>query len=547
MKRPHRIAKNACCLLIVVLSTYYLLGQGNRPILVINQQIDSGEYYIYKDLQKSEQFYAIAKESAENIGGDSLLAKIYVGLGIIERLKGNYPATLEYYQQALAIHQQLNDIVSISADYHNIGVVFRFTEYFDKAKDYLLKSVQLRTQLKDSLQLGFSYVQLGIVYRNLEQFDSTAYYYKEAHQLFEALNNQDQIISVKGSWAALEYHRGNYESSIQLNLEGIAYLKTQTNAKKSSLPTRYYNLARNYEKLEDYAKAISYLDQAIVVAQEERYLESLSKYYRFRSRLYAKQEDYKIALTDYKQYKRYRDTVYDVEKIKDFTEQRVSLEYEQQQLADSLQFVATQEKLELLAQSERTKKNFYLLAFILLSIIGIAVWYWLKNKRKVTEIALEKQQLESELLEERLTNTEKEAERIVTENQYRLEQKKNLLQHLEQLTSLTKDYKVIKGLNALAHDMNLQLNEDEQRLFFEEHRDQFNITFEEKLIELYPALTKSEREMCQLIRMNKSIKEVMELKGVSSASIRSKRSRIRKKVGLSREQELTQFLRQLGT
>jgi len=45
--------------------------------------------------------------------------------------------------------------------------------------------------------------------------------------------------------------------------------------------------------------------------------------------------------------------------------------------------------------------------------------------------------------------------------------------------------------------------------------------------------------------MNKSITEIMELRNVSSSAIRSMRYRIRKKLGVSGEVKLEQFLQQL--
>ncbi|MEL6988489.1 MAG: hypothetical protein AAGK97_11755 [Bacteroidota bacterium] len=155
---------------------------------------------------------------------------------------------------------------------------------------------------------------------------------------------------------------------------------------------------------------------------------------------------------------------------------------------------------------------------------------------------LEKQQVEADLLQEKLQNTEKETSRIVAENQYRLEQKKNILNTLEELRKISKDERIIKELNALALGMNLQLTKEEQSLFFEENITHFNVSFEEKLIKQFPELTKGEREMCKLIRMNKSNKDIMNLKGVTSSSVRSTRYRIRKKLDLTKGEELERFL-----
>ena len=75
-----------------------------------------------------------------------------------------------------------------------------------------------------------------------------------------------------------------------------------------------------------------------------------------------------------------------------------------------------------------------------------------------------------------------------------------------------------------------------------ENVEQLDKAFDEKIRTLYPTLTKSEREVCALMRMNLSLKEVMTIRNVSLASIKSTRYRIRKKMGLKREQELEQVI-----
>lgn len=523
-------------------------GQKIMDVKSIVSQIDSGNHYLYIDASKADSFYTMAQKRAQDIQNDTLAAKTFVGFAVLSRLEGDYSEALISHQKALDIHVRLGDKRFIAGDYHNIGSLFRYTADFEEAKRYLLKAMYIREQMKassekDSVQLIISYTEVGVIYRMLNQLDSAAYFYDKAYEFSKQLNHQKMLISVNGNRASLEHYRENYQKAIELNLADISYLKTHQ--ENSSLTTRYNNIARAYNKLKNYPLAIEYISKAIDLCEKERYYKKLYTYYLFRSQLKRKKEEYKGAFSDYRRYKRYRDTVLNLEQVEKFTEQKVAFEFKQQQLADSLKFVAAQEKLELITQSERTQKKLYLTTSILLFIIGCISWILLKNKRKLTVIALKKQQAEASLLREHLRSTEKEAARIVAENEYKIEQKKNLLHYVNQIQQWTKDHRVNKALNSLALSMNMQLTKEEQRLFLEQNRDQFHTFFEENLIEQFPSLTKGERELCKLIRMNKSIKEIMELKSVSSDSVRSRRYRIRKKLGLSRDQELEQFLKQV--
>ncbi|MEM9887456.1 MAG: tetratricopeptide repeat protein [Bacteroidota bacterium] len=518
-------------------------GQEMLDAIAIQNQIDSGNYYIYSDVEKTASFYTTAQRAAEKIENDTLLAQTYVGFAVMARLKAQYSKALALHQKALDIHLRLNDQRFIAADYHNIGALFRYTEDFEQAKQYLRKGLLLREAIQDSSELPISYMQIGVVCRKMKQLDSAAYYYDRAYEIARARVDREMLVKVNGNRAALEHFKKNYQKAIEINLLNIPYLKANENS--YSLTTRYHNIARAYQKLDNYSLVIEYISKSIEIDQKEHYRKDLYKHLLLRSSMLRKQKDYRAALSDYRKYRKIRDTVQNLEQVEKFTAQKVAFEYEQQQLVDSLKNAAEQEKLVLSAKSERNQKNFYLITTILLFLTAGTIWYLLRSQRRFTTLELEKQQLEADLLQERLRSTEKEAERIVSENQYRTEQKRKLLHTIEELQKISKDQRIVKALNSLALGMNLQLTQEEQNLFYETSRDQFHSSFEAQLIAQFPILTKGEREICKLIRLNKSNKEIMELKGVTSASIRSTRYRIRKKLGLSRAQELEQFLKAL--
>jgi len=61
----------------------------------------------------------------------------------------------------------------------------------------------------------------------------------------------------------------------------------------------------------------------------------------------------------------------------------------------------------------------------------------------------------------------------------------------------------------------------------------------------YPSLTKSEREVCGLLRVNLSIKEVASIRNSTIDSIKSIRYRLRKKFNLDKNVELQNFIQSL--
>jgi DNA-binding CsgD family transcriptional regulator len=72
-----------------------------------------------------------------------------------------------------------------------------------------------------------------------------------------------------------------------------------------------------------------------------------------------------------------------------------------------------------------------------------------------------------------------------------------------------------------------------------------NHEFTSKLKSRYPALSKSEIQICQLLRLQLSTKEIATIKNISQDSMKVMRYRIRKKLVLKKEENLASFLQSL--
>lgn len=77
---------------------------------------------------------------------------------------------------------------------------------------------------------------------------------------------------------------------------------------------------------------------------------------------------------------------------------------------------------------------------------------------------------------------------------------------------------------------------------FETQFVQVHPDFYKRLFEKYPDLTSYEQRICAFLRMNLNTKEISSITGRSAKSIEVTRSRIRKKLNLSRRSNLSSFL-----
>ena len=90
---------------------------------------------------------------------------------------------------------------------------------------------------------------------------------------------------------------------------------------------------------------------------------------------------------------------------------------------------------------------------------------------------------------------------------------------------------------------NLSLDKDRER--FNSYVSELNRDFYFRLLSRYPNLTENEQRLCSLVRLNLSSKEMSSILNISTKSVEVNRHRLRKKMHLKREENLTELISKL--
>jgi len=214
--------------------------------------------------------------------------------------------------------------------------------------------------------------------------------------------------------------------------------------------------------------------------------------------------------------------------------------------------------------------NLSLVIFMIIIAVIAMIVYRLVNRR--VERSLQKQKLEEknkfrereQVLKEDALIAEKEMIRLRNEalNMEMIHKEKELanstmliIQKNEILTKLKNDLNKIR--NAIADEpmkneigstikrIGKEIDNEKQWQVFNTHVEQVHEALFKKLIEKYPDLTPRELSLCAYLRMNISSKEIATLMNISTRGVEISRYRIRKKLGLGRDENLTDFMLKL--
>ena len=173
---------------------------------------------------------------------------------------------------------------------------------------------------------------------------------------------------------------------------------------------------------------------------------------------------------------------------------------------------------------------------------------WQKEQEFIKATARQENEiisLKNEKLEYELQHKSQEMANLminfVRKNEILADIKEELFKIMAEIKGDT-DVKAKRMLVTLNNSIDSNMQSDDLLKRFEEQFDLVHNNFMKKLSEKHPDLTVNERKMCAFLKMNLSSKEIAPLLNLSVRGVETLRYRLRKKIGLEREENLLEYL-----
>jgi DNA-binding CsgD family transcriptional regulator len=171
---------------------------------------------------------------------------------------------------------------------------------------------------------------------------------------------------------------------------------------------------------------------------------------------------------------------------------------------------------------------------------------FLTREHKLKEEALiaekEMERLRNGALRQEMIHKEKE----LANSTMLLIKKNNILNKLQanlrSINSSISNEQAKNSINSLIKSIDKEIDNEKQWTVFNMHFEEVYEELFKKLKENYPDLSPRELNLCAYLRMNISSKEIATLMNISARGVEISRYRIRKKLRLDREANLTEFM-----
>lgn len=536
---------------------------------LVNALIDSSYALSYSDPDRAIAFANRALKLAEESDYPKGIARAHRELGYSQGVKGNFEVALEHHRTGISQNRQARDTVGMVSQMNDIGNLYKRQNQYEKALDYFFRALEFSEEIGMDRAIGSIVSNIGLSYFELDEVDKAEEFYHKALEINERLDDRHGMSINYNNLGLLHGDLGEYERALEYHLSALEI--RQELGYTIRIANSLNNIGRLYMQKERFEEALDYLNRALEVnGNRDPDLtsivhENMAKVYRssrqYDSALYHANQTLELSreygtslgmkvgyelLTDihdelgnYEEAYAYqqklmavKDSILNEEKARQINELQTKYETAQKEKEIAL--------LEKENQWEALMRNAFMVGLVLVIIIGFLVYNRQRLKINKNRTELENRRLKEQKLEQDLEFRNRQ----LTNHTLHLVQKNETMKELKDRISGMRKNNGVGGLqlqkleNMVDYSFNLDEDWEQFRMYFE----QIHTGFFDKLNEQYPDLTPNELRLAALAKLNLSIKETATIMAITPDSVKTARYRLRKKLDMKTEENLTEFL-----
>lgn len=315
---------------------------------------------------------------------------------------------LKYAEELIALSENENNYLYIFRGFYQKGNSYLFAGDLDLALKAFFKSSEAAIKDKNVVGEGFAYMAIADVYSEMGNAKNASIYYTKAIDLLrqtddtislasalfnagdEAFNNKDYDTSLAYfEESGALFLEEDYKPGLAYNLGNIGMVYAEQGKHELALKNinealdiledfeDYYAISEYltymsdiYLKRNDWQTALNYAIRSLNLAKKHGLKKQLSESNLKLSELYEHESQFPLALTHYKDFIAYRDTLINIENIEKAADLRTNYEVSQKQI-----------EVDLLNQQKRTQRVIVIaISIALVSLLIMAFGLIKRNK-----------------------------------------------------------------------------------------------------------------------------------------------------------------------
>lgn len=367
----------------VVDSLYLLVAKGNdtTQLMALNEL---SLIFSETDTQKGLELAFKSLKKAKILNSDKFLAYSFNRVGSVYDYKSMPDSAMLYYQNALSIFEKLKDRSGIASVYQNIGVLYYFQDEFAIALDNYQKALEIRLQTGEEKYISKIYNNIGATLRRLKKYDQAISYYQKALEIKLRQNDKTGIAGSYQNIAVAYEYKLDYNRALEFMKKAIEINSELKNY--SDLSSNYSGITQLYIDMLDYKSARQYCQLAIEKAKQSEAPDKLFNAYEVSWVLDTLTGDYKSALHNLYEARKYKSKIFNKEKTSAIEKLRIIYETEKKDNEIKILNVENETK-------NKQKKQLYLIIGLISLLLIVSLIFYSRKRKDNVMLTTQKQEI----------------------------------------------------------------------------------------------------------------------------------------------------------
>ena len=470
----------------------------------------------------------LAMDCTRNYGG------ALSNLGTLEGMKGNYPEALSYFIESRQIARSVNNSELLRSSLINISVANSLMNNHEEAISTSKEVLAISIREEDSLSIAYNLIIVAENFKEAELLDSAIYYNQEVVDYVKSHfadhpKYKSFIYEAYQNNAAIYYDKGSVEEAKSLLFSS---LRLRSKNENTGIEDSYTLLANYHQDQQNIDSAIFYSMKALNSSIRNRSKRSARGAAKRLSSIYRQTKRYDSALFYSEMYHTYNDSLYNESNERKFSNLKIEMATAEKQ--SEIDLLKKQKEID------KTERKLLLLSMISVATLAafMVTILILRQRNKNKEQLLKEAELKSE----------------VGMKEHQLQQQAlHMINMSNRMTEVEETLKSVRkkqnfssrDLQTVLSNIKVSKSMDSEWKRFEEYFSNFNPEFYEKLAKEHDSLTHQERRIAALIKLGLNNREISNLLNIEQKSVSMNRYRLKKKLGLLDQEDLTSYLQKL--
>lgn len=360
---------------LVLLSLLFSLNGSaqNSDKALIDSFIQVGDAY-YEQSSFGEALEAYSK--AEIFFAKSDTSKMYINLlinkGLVFDYLDNYNASLQCFVKALELSELTAYTNGMALAYNNIGNLCFFNDNYTEALLYYQKSLQIERSRNNTTGIAESLVNVGIIKKNMNDLAGAQLAYDEALDIYTQHSDTFGLATVLPNIGSLFLAEKRATEALVAFEQALRYQNQIEN--KLMQVYSLNNISEAYLLLHQPQKAVRYALMASALAHQMEHINQEIVAIDLLHQAYKEAKMWDSALFFHEKYDVLKDSLFTLEKHRQFADLQTQYETEKKQQTIEYQ------KLELRERNQ--KYTLAIVALLLVSSLLVGAVFFFFQKRK---------------------------------------------------------------------------------------------------------------------------------------------------------------------